>query len=131
MHYERNQAATDVRELAEKVRRLASEQGLVSYMNDTKWREVCRTFSAMSPLPQFRISDMLAKDGYVSDWDGEWYHHPYPYVSVRWLEVRLSPMSVPVGSALCVRIGAPAELTPHGIRIWGWATSDDAARFSK
>jgi hypothetical protein len=58
-------------------------------MNDTKWREICEAFRHWPKPPRFRIRDLLAPANFVSDWDGEWYYHPKPYVTIEWLEVEL------------------------------------------
>ena len=56
---------TDVRELAEKVRRFAADGGFTSCMNDTKWRELCHAFYAWPAATEFRIRGLLAPAGYV------------------------------------------------------------------
>src|SRR3954451_10376865 len=97
----------DAKADAAKVRRLATERGLSSCMNDTKWREVCELFRHWSaPPPRFRIRDLLAPDDYAPEWDREWYYHPRPYVSIHWLDVELPADSVPDAVARCKEIGA-------------------------
>jgi len=103
-----------------RVRKIATERGLVSYMNDTKWREVCEGFCHWPQTPRFRVHDLLAADGYLSEWDREWYYHPLPYVSIQWLEVELRDEQVAAGVELCKRVGAAVERSPVGLRIWGW-----------
>jgi hypothetical protein len=114
---------------ATKVRRLAAERGLVSYMNDTKWRELCMGFYAWEKSPRFRVHDVLASEGYVSEWDGEWFYHPRPYVSIQWLEVELIAELLPVAIAMCKKIGAAAEIAGAGLRIWGWVGPSDKPQF--
>jgi len=72
--------------LANQCRRKAEADGLVSLMNDTKWRELCFAFSEFQPTPAWRTRDFL--NGYLSDWDSEWFHHVGPdYCSIEWLEI--------------------------------------------
>jgi len=69
-------------------------RGLVSLMNDTKWRELISLVRTLPFLPAFQIKDILGstpmptsldKDGWeCGDW-GEWL---YPYYSIEWLRVR-------------------------------------------
>jgi hypothetical protein len=116
---------------AAKIRRLATECGLSSCMNDTKWREVCELFRHWSaPPPPFRIRDLLAPDGYVSEWDREWYYHPRPYVSIHWLEVEMPSDSVPAALARCKEIGAAVEARDVGLRIWGWVGPAERPQFA-
>jgi hypothetical protein len=89
-------------------------------MNDTKWREVCEAFRHWPQPPRFRVRDLLAAEGYVSDWDREWYYHPLPYVSIEWLEVELREEQISAALDLCKQIGAIAERSAAGIRVWGW-----------
>src|SRR5688572_6119486 len=106
---------------AQRVRSIATRRGLASYMNDTKWREVCEGFRHWPQPPRFRVHDLLADDGYVSEWDREWYYHPRPYVSIQWLEVELRPEQLLPALDLCKGVGAAAvERTDAGLRIWGW-----------
>jgi hypothetical protein len=112
-------------EVAARVRKTATQYGLVSYMNDTKWREVCDGFRQWPRPPRFRVHDLLAADGYVSEWDSEWYYHPLPYVSIQWLEVELRGEQVSAALELCKRAGAAVERTPSGLRIWGWVGRAD------
>ena len=116
----------DAQHDAIKVRRLATARGLSSCMNDTKWREVCELFRNWSaPPPRFRIRDLLAPDGFLSEWDREWYYHPKPYVSIHWLDVELPSDSVPAAVARCKDIGAAVEARETGVCIWGWLISAD------
>ena len=114
---------------ADRVRRIATDRGLVSYMNDTKWRELCEGFRHWPQPPRFRIHDLLAPDEYVPEWDCEWYYHPRPYMSIQWLEVELPSGQIPQAIALCETVGAAAERTSAGIRIWGWVDSACPPRF--
>lgn len=119
-----------LRDLAEKVRHVATERGLTSCMNDTKWREVCRSFMAWAPPPRFRMRDLLGLPNYVTPWEREWYHHPYPYLSIHWLEVELPPEDLQRGLALCKRVGAAVEVVNCGLRIWGWVGAGDRPAFA-
>ncbi len=115
---------------ATRVREIAGERRLVSYMNDTKWREVCEGFRAWPRPPRFRVRDLLAAHGHVSDWDCEWYYHPLPYVSIQWLEVEVHDEQVHAALELCKRVGTAVERTTAGLRIWGWVGPRDRPEFA-
>ena len=72
--------------LSNQCRHKAEASGLVSLMNDTKWRELCYTFSAFEKNPLWRARDLLNE--YLSEWDSEWFYHVGPdYCSIEWLEI--------------------------------------------
>jgi hypothetical protein len=99
-------------------------------MNNAKWRELCDAFLSWSPPPRFRMRDLRAMPDHVTRWDSEWYHHPYPYVSIHWLEVELDADALPRALALCKQIGAAVEVGGAGLRIWGWVGPRDSPRFA-
>lgn len=73
-------------QLSKQCIRKAEENGYACLMNDTKWRELCVAFAAFEKKPKWRASDLL--NGYLSDWDSEWFHHVGPdYCSIEWLEI--------------------------------------------
>jgi hypothetical protein len=82
---EKNEGSLSI--LAKECRRKAEKEGFVSLMNDTKWRELCFAFSAFKPIPPaWRTLNLL--NGFLSDWDREWFHHVGPdYCSIEWLEI--------------------------------------------
>ena len=82
------------------------------------------------PPPPFRIRDLLAPDGHVSEWDREWYYHPRRYVSIHWLEVEMPSDSVPAALVRCKDIGAAVEAREAGLRIWGWVGPADRPQFA-
>ena len=116
---------------ADKVRCLASERGLTSLMNDTKWREVCEAFRHWpGGPPRYRVRDVLAPEGYVSDWDREWYHHPRPYVSIHWLEVELPADARPSGADPLQTDRRPGGSHRHGRPRLGLGRPSDGPVFA-
>ena len=124
-------AANDRAAEARKVRRIASERGLVSYMNDTKWTQICASFfTFFKPSPRYRVRDLLAAPGYISDWDREWTYHPYPYLSIHWMEVELAADQIERATAMCKRYCSAVEVAGAGLRIWGWVGPEDKPVFA-
>lgn len=116
---------------ARKVRRLASERGLASYMSDTRWRGVFSEFRhASDPAPRFRVFDLLAPPPHVSAWCRQWAHYPRPWISMQWLEVELPNEEAVRAVASLRERGMPAEATESGLRIWGWIGPEDRARLA-
>ena len=105
--------------IANQCRRKVETDGLVSYMNDTKWRELCITFSSFDLPPRWRTLDLLT--GHLSEWDRGWFHHVGPdYCSIEWLEI--DPSQCDRGSVCAVlrEVGAPFEESDQFLRVIGY-----------
>lgn len=104
---------------ANQCRRKAEADGLVTLMNHTKWRELCYAFSGFDLPPRWRTRDLL--NGYLSDWDREWFHHVGPdYCSIEWLEI--DPADCDRESILAVlrTVSAPFEESDQYFRVLGY-----------
>lgn len=91
-------------------------------MNDTKWDEIRFAMHDLDELsPRWRTLDL--KNGYLSDWDGEWFHHfrAGGYKYIEWLEiaVKSEAQAEAVLNAL-VRIHVPGEITENGFKVLGY-----------
>ncbi len=75
-----------------KLRKLAVAGGLSGLANDTKWNELLkfmRSKGAEEWTPCFRFKCIDSER--ISGWDGEWFYHlPFPFVSVHWLDLRFT-----------------------------------------
>ena len=71
----------------DKLRRVIAERGLSGLANDTKWNELIGAMRARTCWrPAYRFKCI---DGPPSGWDVEWFYHlPFPFLSVEWLDVR-------------------------------------------
>ena len=105
--------------LANQCRRKAEAEGLVSYMNDTKWRELCYAFSSFDTKPRWRTRDLLT--GYLSEWDRGWFHHVGPdYCSIEWLEIDPGGCDRESVRAVLREVGAPFEESEQFFRVVGY-----------
>ena len=105
--------------LANQCRRKAEAEGLVSLMNDTKWRELCYTFSAFDVPPRWRTRDLL--NGHLSEWHREWFHHVGPdYCSIEWLEIDPSGCDRERVRTVLREVGAPFEESGQLLRVIGY-----------
>jgi hypothetical protein len=108
-------------ELRAKVHRVMARDGFCSVINDTKWRELCMAIYRMPSPPRFRIRDLLAPAGHVSDWDGGWYHHPYPYLTIEWMEIDPAGRADPGQVVQRLRqVGARFEERGQCFRVFGY-----------
>ena len=70
----------------EKLLRAVVARGLCGLANDTKWDEFIGAMRLHGEWwPSYRYKRI---DGPPSDWDVEWFYHlPFPFVSVEWLDI--------------------------------------------
>lgn len=105
--------------LANQCRRKAETEGLVSLINDTKWRELCVAFSAFKKKPAWRTRDLL--NGHLSDWDTEWYHHVGPhYCSIEWLEIDPRDCDDESITSVLRQVGVPFDESELYFRVIGY-----------
>jgi hypothetical protein len=105
--------------LSNQCRRKAETEGLVSLMNDTKWRQLCFAFSAFAKKPAWRTRDLL--NGHLSDWDSEWFHHVGPdYCAIEWLEIDLRNCDDESITSVLRQVGASFEESEHYFRVIGY-----------
>jgi hypothetical protein len=115
----------DLDDLRRQVHRAMERDRLCSVMNDTKWRELCMSFHAKRPAARHRMRDLLASGDFVSDWDGEWYYHPRPYVSIEWMEIApVDAADLEEVVAAATQVGAVFERTDVGVRVYGYTRAD-------
>jgi hypothetical protein len=104
---------------AKQCRRKAESEGLVSLMNDTKWRELCFAFSSFHPKPAWRTRDLLNR--HISDWDSDWFHHVGPhYCSIEWLEIDPRACERESIRAVLSKVGAPFQEFGQFFRVKGY-----------
>ncbi len=97
----------------------AEKDGLVSLMNDTKWRELCFAFSAFDETPAWRARDLL--NGHVSDWDFEWFHHVGPdYCTIEWLEIDPSNCDEARITKVLHQVNVPFKQSDEYFRVIGY-----------
>lgn len=74
---------------AHRLSRLISDGHLIPVLNNTKWAELIEEMlDAGAMKPQFRTRSVFAPSGFVTEWDGEWYHHIHPVAELEWVELR-------------------------------------------
>src|SRR5205085_4759572 len=101
-------------------RRKAEQGGLASLMNNTKWRELCFAFSELEGLPAWRTRDLL--NGYISDWDTEWFHHVGPdYCAIEWLEIDPRSCDREIVKSVLRHVGAPFEESEIYFKVIGYS----------
>jgi hypothetical protein len=82
---------------AKRCRALLRERDLVSYMNDTKWRELCVGIDAL-PFPPpyqskrlYKDDPLLWADGYTPPFWGDWARTPEAALGIFTQWVRITP----------------------------------------
>lgn len=94
-------------------------------MNDTKWRELQM---AMYEIKDFcpRWRSRCLENGYVSDWDGEWFYHfsEGGYADIEWVEIKAeNAAEAAIVLAALNKIHVPGEQWEHGFRVYGYVTA--------
>lgn len=79
----------------EKVRAAVEKRGLVSLMNDTKWRELVNAVKTRLPFPPaFQVQDVLSDQPQPELFEkdvhyvGDWIEGLSPFYSIEWIRVR-------------------------------------------
>lgn len=107
-----------------KLSNLLKDGRLIPILNNTKWRELISEMrEAPSGLnPQFRGRSIFAPPGFVTRWDGDWYHHINPVGDIEWLEVRAGTDEWLL--SVLGRRSIPFSIESGTIRIWGYVRPD-------
>ena len=77
-----------------KVRAELSKRGLVSLMNDTKWRELFAAIDTLPFPPPYQRKDVLHAEPEPTTFDADvWYHGDWvegihPLYSIEWIRIR-------------------------------------------
>jgi len=73
-----------------KLRKLISSLNLTGLANDTKWNKLIthmRNIDIDDWCPSYRFNRIDSE--YICEWDNEWWYHlPFPFISVRWFELK-------------------------------------------
>lgn len=84
----------DIDELRNRVRAAVRARGLVSAMNDTKWRELVGAVGTLPFPPPYQLKTVLeaapvpARFDADVDYEGDWGEPLWPYFAVEWIRVR-------------------------------------------
>ena len=91
-------------------------------MNDTKWDELRLAMYALGPLsPRWRTLDV--ENGYLSDWDGEWFYHfrNGGYKFIKWVEIAIAtPEQRHTVLTELAKVHVPGHCTETGFRVLGY-----------
>jgi len=93
----------------------------IGLMNNTKWDELR---IAMYEFPQtlmWRTKDI--ENGYISEWDGEWYYHfrAGGYKTIEWVEILIDNEQTKQEIIEILKmIHVPGEVEETIIRVYGY-----------
>ena len=92
-------------------------------MNNTKWEELRLGMSGLGRLsPRFRVRNLHS--GYVSGWDGEWFHHFYGrHEEDEWVEIFVTSADQREAVLRVLRsVHVPGVTIGTGFKIFGYVT---------
>lgn len=102
-----------------RLKKLLADGQLLPVLNDTKWSElIAEMLNGREMQPQFRTRSVFATERYVSDWDGEWYHHTHPVAELEWIELRARSEEW-LFKVLRMH-GIPFSIEDGIVRVWGY-----------
>lgn len=115
------------------IQAFVTTRNLASASNNTKWNELITHFRELQRWrPSYRSKSIT---GHISGWDVEWFYHlPFPFAYVEWLDIGLSEEAPRAGallpqtfidhteeiSQIVKQIGFEFEVRADVLRIWGY-----------
>ncbi|SMQ80660.1 hypothetical protein SAMN05444673_3969 [Bacillus sp. OV166] len=97
--------------------------GYQRLMNCTKWDEIWQTMSDFPEKNLWRTKDI--EKGYISLWDGEWFHHfklDGDYKTIEWLEISFDNEEIKNQLLKILQeIRVPGEILSNSIKVYGYA----------
>ena len=116
-----------------KIDAVVAERNLARASNNSRWDELINHFRHINGWrPSYRFKSVT---GHISGWDVEWFYHlPFPFASVEWLDIGLWEESaakerllVPTKidhtveiSRIVQEIGFEFDVKSDVLRIWGY-----------
>jgi len=101
-------------------------------MSDTKWNELRLAMYDLKPTPAWRTK--CWENGYISEWDKEWFYHFSlgGYELIEWVEIHIESkeQKEKVLSEL-VRVHVPTEEMSEGFRVYGYIQLGQSIEFAK
>ena len=90
-------------------------------MNNTKWEELRLGMIGLgTQSPRFRVRNLHS--GYVSAWDGEWFHHFYGHHEEdEWVEISVTSAAQHEAVLRVISsVHVPGVTTETGFKIFGY-----------
>ena len=101
-------------------------------MNDTKWEELRFAMYNLGNRPKWRTKDV--ENGYLSDWDGEWYHHfkNGGYKTIEYVEIKVSDDEMRnLVRNILAKIHVPGYETQEGFIVKGYTNASESLEYIK
>ena len=100
-------------------------------MNNTKWKELQKAMCELGAFsPKWRTKCLT--NGYITDWDGEWYYHfsEGGFEDVEWVEIRAEDGE---GKGMLLselrKIHVPGVEIENGYRVYGYIDEGKAVDY--
>ena len=101
---------------------LEGEMELIAVMNNTKWDELRLAMYELGTLtPRWRTR--CVENGYLTDWDREWFYHfrEGGYEITEWVEIEATSNEQDSAIYKAIsRIHVPGERVEGGYRVYGY-----------
>ena len=93
-----------------------------SACNDTKWLELRALVLSFEAAHRPKFRSRCISNGYISEWDGEWYHHfcEGGFKDIEWIELKFKPADCINLLSGILEIGLVGEGRSNLLRIYGY-----------
>jgi hypothetical protein len=106
---------------------------MLPLMSDTKWDELRLAMYELGPLsPKWRTLDV--ENGYLSNWDGEWFYHfrSGGYKFIKWVEIAIESREQKHAVLIqLVKVHVPGTTTESGFRVLGYGELGEEVDYLK
>lgn len=99
-------------------------------MNDTKWKEIQSAMYGLRESPKWRTCSV--DNGYISNWDGEWYYHfsEGGFSDIEWVEIKIENQEqLELVLSELKSIHVPGKKTEFGFKVFGYIREGEAIEY--
>ena len=93
-----------------------------STCNNTKWAELRALFLSIEAAHRPEFRSKCITNGYISEWDGEWYYHfnEGGFKEIEWIELKFESVDCTDMFGGLLEIGLVGEIRDNLLRIYGY-----------
>lgn len=103
--------------------------GWAAVCNGSCWRQLRGLMLRLDPEDRPEFRSRCIENGYVSPWDGEWFHHfsAGGWADLEWIELRGEAMRDPEVFGKIVSIQFVGAFSGNNLRLYGYVKAGEFA----